>query len=201
MELDDLRSQWQKAPATSPPAADFTRLVSTASRGLIDRMRRNAWAEVIATPIAALLPLLLPLDSAFRWLYIGVMVVLVAVMAVYYGRQLRVLRQMSRADVSLRGHLQVLCAGLRQLLRFYYHLTLWTGPVTLALVTAYYVGHELGRPAGPRWLVLGLVVAAVAGLGVLFQFIIIRFTRWYLQRLYGQHLDRLEGQLHELDEA
>ena len=200
MELDDLRRHWQQAPATAPPPTDLTRLAGKASRGLIERMRRNAWAEVIATPFAALLPLLLPLDQRFRLLYIGVMVVLVGIMAVYYGRQLRVLKQMSRADVSLRGHLQVLCAGLRQLLRFYYRLTIWTGPVTLALVTGYYVGHELGRAGGPRWPVLGLVLGVVAVLGVLFQFGVIRGTRWYLQRLYGRHLDRLEGQLRELDE-
>jgi len=37
-------------------------------------------------------------------------------------------------------------------------------------------------------------VGAVVQVGVVY------FTRWYMQRLYGQHLDRLEGQLQELDE-
>jgi hypothetical protein len=43
--------------------------------------------------------------------------------------------------------------------------------------------------------VLAMVIGAACQAGVIY------FTRWYLQRLYGQHLDRLEGQLRELDDS
>ena len=198
MELDDLRGQWRQAPV---PPTDLARLLGKAPLGLIDRMRRNVWAEIIAAPFAALLPLLVLSDATFRWLYLGVMAVLTGIMAVYYGRQLRLLRQMEQAETSIKGHLQVLCAGLRQLLHFYYRLTIWTGPTTLLLVLGYYLGKELRRPTGPHWLAMGIVTGVVLVLGVAFQFGIIRFTHWYLQRLYGQHLDRLEGQLRELEEG
>jgi hypothetical protein len=58
----------------------------------------------------------------------------------------------------------------------------------------------MGRAAGPHWTQLGVVVALVLVVGLIFQFGIIHFTRWYLQRLYGRHLDRIEGHLHELSE-
>ena len=45
-----------------------------------------------------------------------------------------------------------------------------------------------------------LIVLNVLVFGVVVQVGVVYFTRWYLQRLYGQHLDRLESQLRELDE-
>ncbi|NML68089.1 hypothetical protein HHL22_23060 [Hymenobacter sp. RP-2-7] len=199
MELDDLRRQWQQSEPAPP--ASLAHMLGKAPLGLIERMRRNAWAEIIAAPVFVLLPLLLLPGGLFRWLYIGVMVVLVAIMGAYYARQLRLLRQMEQAEVSIKGHLQVLCAGLRQLLLFYYRLTIWTGPLTLLVVLGYYLGHELARAAGPRWPLIGYVAGATLLLGVLFQLGVIRFTHWYLQRLYGRHLDRLESQLRELNEG
>ena len=201
MELDDLRRQWQQAPAVPQvPPAELRLLLSQQSTSLIAKMRRSVWGEIIASTVLAFFPLLFLHNAFFQRLYIGVLVLMVGVFGYYYTRQLSLLKQMGQADVSIRGHLQVLSAGLRQLLRFYYHLTLWTGPVTLLLVLGYFVGKELHRAAGPRWTQLGVVVALVLVVGIIFQFGIIYFTRWYLQRLYGRHLDRLEGQLRELDE-
>ena len=201
MELDDLRRQWQQpAPAAGPSPFTYSRLPTQLPGHLVAKMRRNVWGEIVAAPFAALLPLLLLPGGTFRLLYSGVIVLLTVVTGILYARQLRLLRQMGRTDTSIKGHLQVLCAGLRQLLRSYYLLTIWVGPLTLLLVLGYYVGRELARPAGPRWLELGVVTSLVLVLGLIAQFGVIRLTRWYLQRLYGQHLDRLEGQLRELDE-
>ena len=36
--------------------------------------------------------------------------------------------------------------------------------------------------------------------GALLQVAAVYGTRWYVQRLYGQHLDRLEGLLRELEQ-
>ena len=202
MELDDLRRQWQQAPAVPQvPPAELRLLLSQQSTSLILKMRRSVWGEIVASTVLAFFPFLFIHSAGFRWGYAGVIALMVVVFGYYYTRQLSILKQMGQADVSIRGHLQVLSAGLRQLLRFYYYLTLWTGPVTLLLVLGYYVTKEIDQPTGPRWTQLGVVVSLVLVLGVIFQFGIIYLTRWYLQRLYGRHLDRLEGQLRELDES
>ena len=202
MELDDLRRQWQQAPAAPPvPPADLHVVPGQQSGSLITQMRRSVWGEIIASTVLTLFPLLFIQHAGFQRLYVGVVVLMVGVFGYYYARQLSLLRQMGQADVSIRGHLQVLCAGLRQLLRFYYYLTLWMGPVTLLLVLGYYAAREMNRAAGPRWTQLGVVVSLVLVLGLVCQFGIIYFTRWYLHRLYGRHLDRLEGQLRELDDS
>jgi len=70
----------------------------------------------------------------------------------------------------------------------------------MLFMLGFYLGKELHRAAGPRWLLVGIVAALALIIGAACQVAVIRFTRWYLQRLYGQHLDRLESQLRELDE-
>ena len=202
MELDDLRRQWQQAPAAAAPVLpDIGLLLKQQSTSLIERMRRSVWMEILASALLTLLPLPFIQATAFLWWYVGAMTLLASVLGYCYARQLALLSRMAQAEVSIRGHLQVLCAGLRQLLRFYYYLTLWLGPSTYVLMLGYGVSRELSRAAGPRWQQLGILMSLALVLGVIFQVGIVYFNRWYLQRLYGQHLDRLEGQLRELDDV
>ena len=170
-------------------------------------MRRNArWEIVLMAVLAAftigflpyipelgLLPYLL-LSLALGMLY-------------YYYRVLGVLRQMSENAGSVRSHLVQLCVGLRHLLRFNYHLTLAMVPITMVVTLGLPLGRELAyisrqlRANEPvHWGRLLLLAGIILVAGGLVQVLVIPVTRWSLQRLYGRHLDRLEGQLRELDE-
>ena len=204
MELDELRRHWRESPSSPITSLTaLTGLLGKSTTSMVDRLRRNLWNEMVSSGLTALLmPLSFPmLPHGVVLGLAGALGLPVLALGVYYYQQFQLLKRMGQTDVSLRGHLYALCAGLRQLLRFYYNLTLWTGPVTLIVVLSYYLAREIERPAGPRWPKLSLVVAAALVLGVLVQAGITRFTRYYLQRRYGQHLDRLEGQLRELDDS
>jgi hypothetical protein len=200
MELDDLRRQWQQPEPAATSLLICSRPPTQPPGNLIAKMRRNVWGEIIVSVVLACLPLWILSSATFTRFYLGGLVLLIGVLSYYYARQISLLNQMARPDVSIRGHLLVLCAGLRQLLRLYYLLTIWLGPLTLTLILGYYVGQEIARPTGPRWLELGVVTSLVLVLGLIAQFGVIRLTRWSLQCLYGRHLDRLESQLRELDE-
>ena len=125
----------------------------------------------------------------------------------YYYRVLGALRQMTETGNSVRSHLVRLCAGLRQLLRFNYRLTLAMVPITIVVTLGMPFGQELvrtgqqlGHQEQVRWGPLLLLASIVLAEGVLVKVLLMPYTRWWLQRLYGQHLDRLESQLRELDE-
>jgi hypothetical protein len=64
----------------------------------------------------------------------------------------------------------------------------------------YFVGKELARPTPFRWKMLLIIGGVMLVLGGLLQVLAVYGTRWYMQRLYGQHLDRLEHSLQELNE-
>jgi hypothetical protein len=202
MELDDLRRQWQRPqPATDPPALNTTelrQLLAQQSGSIITRLRRNAKIEV------AINYALLPLAVGLAWLapvlwvrLFGGLLGLVALVCIFYfHRKLGLLRSMSDPAGDLRGHLLRLTSGLRALIRFYYRLTLAMIPLTLLLMGIMSVTSVLAVVTPTKiWLLAALLTA----LGCVIYLPIAHSTRRYLHWLYGQHLDRLEGQLRELD--
>ncbi len=204
MELNDLRRQWQQ-PEPSAAALSAIQLRALLARqrdNLADKMRRNArWEMALAVLMAGLMLggfVLLP-KAVYR-LYTGFSLLLMLVLVYYYYRLLAMLRQMDQPGSSVRRHLTQLCAGLRQMLRFNYKLTLWVLPWTLILIYGFFTGQLLAGKAKYSWQAWAVAGGVLLVLGAVVQVGVVYFTRWYMQRLYGQHLDRLEGQLHELDE-
>ncbi|GAB3722784.1 hypothetical protein GCM10027594_03610 [Hymenobacter agri] len=204
LELDELRRQWQQpAPADAPPLgrAELDGLLAHRSGNLIEKMRRNARLEMaytalfgLATPVVFLLAHN-PLVKAEAVL----LLVLVLVMLRYYARKLRMLGLMLRADTNVRENLVRLCRGIREMLRFYYRLSIWAAPWTLVLMYGYHIGRALARGEVFSGELLWFGAGLFAG-GGLVQIGIVYLTRWFQQRLYGRHLDRLEASLRELDE-
>ncbi len=204
MELDDLRRQWQRPqPTTDPPAlnaSELRQLLAQKSSSIIAKLRRNARVELalnygilaIATPVAALAPVL--------WVRLfGGLLGLVALICIFYfHRKLRLLRSMGDPTGNLRGHLLRLIGGLRILIRFYYRLTLAMIPLTLLLMGVMSVTSVLKVVTPTK---IWLLVAVLTGLGFIMYLPVAHSTKRYLHWLYGQHLDRLEGQLRELDET
>jgi hypothetical protein len=205
LELDDLRRQWQQPETTLPPVspAELGGILSHHTGGLVEKMRRNTWYEVVFT---LLIVAVVPFYAGRSWgkalelMLAASMLLVSAILLVNYYRQLQLLRRMGQPDIQVRAHLVALCAGLRQRLRFYYRLTVGTVPYMLLLLWAFHLGKELARPGAFNWKFIGLLAAAYVVLGAVVQVIIVYATRWYLQRIYGRHLDRLEASLHELDE-
>lgn len=209
MELDELRRHWQQpelvAAPPLPTGSELSALQKGRTAGLVDKMRLAARLEAGFTVVLGVgLLLALPqVHGTLKALHRGYIVLslgLVAVLLLYYYRMLGILRRMLEPADSVRGHLSALAQGLRQLLKFYYRLTLAAGPASLLVGFAYYVGRELARTQPVRWVFLGGLALALLLMGALIQVGAVYFMRWYLQRLYGCHLDRLESQLRELDE-
>jgi len=204
MELDDLRRQWRQPEPVAVPtpltAAELTQLVAQRSGSILAKLRRNARLELsvnyvilpIALAIAGLAPVL--------WLRLsgGTIALLAAVCIYYFYRKLGLLRTMDEPADDLRGHLLRITRGLRALVHFYYRLTLATIPATM-LLCGLMALHELPKLRAP--LQAALVLGAMQVLGALLYLPTKHTTIRYLQRLYGQHLDRLEDQLRELDDS
>lgn len=209
MELDNLRRQWQQSvPAATAPAipdaAELARLLARASATPVAKMRRNAWLE-IAVVVAGLagsgIALLVTRDGYYLAMaaWLGLVCVL---SGFYFHRKLAVLRSFDAASSgAVRAHMQQQLNSLRSLLKLYYQATMWSIPAscTVGMVA---LGWRMAQRLSGEKLLLALGALAVGYLlvGTLIYFGIRRFTTWYLQRLYGQHLDRLTGQLRELDE-
>lgn len=206
MELDDLRRQWHQPEPMAPAALTASQLHALLARqrgGLVAKMRRNVhWDTGLAVAISLLaLAAVLPgAGTAPTLLFAGVLALLVLLILYFYYRMLAVLRQMDETTGSVRSHLLLLGTGLRRLLRFYYYLSLAAAPLMLCLLYGFVVGRELARAGNFRGSLLLGVGTALLVLGAVLQVAVVRGSRWWVHRLYGQHLDRLEANLRELNE-
>lgn len=205
MELNDLRRHWQQPEpaAAALSAAQLRELLARQRGGLVDKMRRNArWEMALAVLFAVLLLVGLTRTHEVVFRLCAVFsLILMLVLVYYYYRLLAMLRQIAEPGSSVRSHLVQLCAGLRRMFRFNYKLTLWILPYMILLVYGFFTGRLLAGKATYTWQTLVLAGCIVLVLGGVIQVGIVYVTRWYMQRLYGQHLDRLEGQLQELEET
>ncbi|WP_223648784.1 hypothetical protein [Hymenobacter psoromatis] len=203
MELDDLRRQWQQSEPVAFPTrlttAELTQLVVQRSGSILAKLRRNARLELGVNYALLLSSLTIAVWAPVFWLRLfgGLLALIAGVCIYYFYRKLGLIRTMDEPADDLRGHLLRITRGLRSLVQLYYRLTLATIPVTM-LVCGLIALHESPKLRTP--LQVGLVLGAMQLLSILLYLPIKYTTMRYLQRLYGQHLDRLEGQLRELEE-
>ena len=205
MQLEDLRRTWQHPlpPAVEPPIDEraLTDMLARQSDGPVDRLRRNARVEVVLNLCVILGSLaLMGFSPKPIWRVYGLQVVFLSLICLHYlHRKLRLLAGMAEHEGDLRGHLIRITTGIRSLVRFYYNFSL--ALTSVALLSGFLMGvFYRGAPRFPfSSTKFALSLGVLIVVGAAFYWVISRFTRWYLQRLYGQHLDRLESLLQELE--
>ncbi|GAA4495695.1 hypothetical protein GCM10023172_07830 [Hymenobacter ginsengisoli] len=203
MELDDLRRQWRQPEPPAVPAAlsmaELRQLLAQQSGSIVAQLRRNARLEmginysilVVSLLIAGLAPVL--------WvrLFGGLLALIAVVCIFYFRRKLGLLRSMSDPGGDLRAYLLRLTIGLRTLIQFYYRLTLATLPVSCLLMGFMALTTTNKTVTTTKIWIVSAVLAVLCGVLYLPT---AHTTKRYLHWLYGQHLDRLEGQLRELND-
>jgi hypothetical protein len=203
MELDDLRRQWRQAEPLKASGilstSELTELLARQSSGVVEQLRRNARLELRINYGVLVASILLVARASELWLRLfgGVLALLAVVCIFYFYRKLGLLRSMDYSAGDLRAHLTRMASGLRSLIQFYYRLTLAMIPVSVSIMGLMAVSEAHTKLTPTK---LWVISALLVGLAVFLYLPTAHFTTKYLQRLYGQHLDRLEGQLRELDE-
>ena len=203
MQLEDLRQSWLNPPGKLAPISTTQLHKLLASRpGLVEKMRRNArWETAFAALLTLTGPIIWATSTAVLYkVYGGIILLLGIGMLYYYYRMFAVLNQMRLVEGNVRGHLQQMAAGMRALLRFYYRLTLVVSPLMMLFNFGFFLSIELARPEPLRWQVLLKMAGVSVVAALLMQVFAVHVTRWFMQRLYGQHLDRLEANLRELND-
>jgi len=203
MELDDLRRQWQRPePASAPTTlsqAELRQLLARQSGGVIAQLRRNARVEMIINYSLLVVALATARLAPVLWvrLWGGLLALIALVCIFYFHRKLGLLRSMSDPTGNLRAHLLRLTNGLRALIRFYYRFTMAMLPVTCLLMGFMALSTTNKAVTTSKILIIAAVLVLLC---IVIYLPTAHTTKRYLHWLYGQHLDRLEGQLRELDE-
>ena len=202
MEIEDLKDIWKKQSEGFKPKAEteLAAMLKGKSTSIITRLKRNVWFELLLTSLGgvALLAYAFTLPSgSLKWTSISIPVLFV-IYSFYYLKKLQVLNRFDAGSDNLKASLQKLVHSLKGYLRFYKRSYSFLYPVYFffgLLFAAVERGadtffHQVARPE----IFITLVVGAI-GFFVFSSWL----TTWYLKKLYGNHLDKLEGLLQELE--
>jgi hypothetical protein len=213
MELESLKYIWRSletptAPSGRVASADqraLRALLQKRSVGLVSRMRRNLIGEgilLLVTYFPGILCYLLAFEgrlSAVSWL-LGFVA---AAFGAYYYRKYRLLGEMQCVTCQVRYNLARQVKTLKKYTRFYLFTGTGVIPVSFLLAYAiirwkfpsagsalYYRLHPLPWWANPIcWLILLIPIT----IGCYY------LNIWYVNKLYGQHIKKLQELLQEME--
>jgi hypothetical protein len=202
MELDELKDIWKKKDADfrPKPEAEIALMLKGSSRSVVDKLIRSVWFELIFTAVSgtALLIYALTLPSgALKWTSVSILAVFVGY-SFYYIKKLSVLKRFSRVENNIKENLVSLIETLGNYLKFYKrsYTILYPAYFCLALL---FGGIERGLDefllALTNWKTISYLVL-IAGL---FYVCSTWVVDWFLRKLYGNHLDKLQSLLNDLN--
>jgi amino acid transporter len=210
MELESLKYLWHTqggVGAGEPDSPAVLAMLQKKSRGPVARMRKNLLGEIIlvlVTYIPAVLFYLIDFGgrlSGISWLLLFLMVFL----AGYYYRKNKLLKEMQCATCRIKPNLELQVRVLRKYIRFY--LLAGTVMVPVTAILSYLIIHwKLNPPPGadlyyrmshPLWWknpVYWLALLAPFTIGIYY------LNAWYVNKLYGRHIRKLEELLREMND-
>lgn len=202
MEIEELKYIWQKQHEGFQPKdeSELARMLNGKSRSIIARLKRNVWFELIFTFVGGLAlfsyALTLP-EGGLKWTSISIPL-LFALYSAYYLKKLRLLNRFDPGNDHMKANLQQLVERLKGYLKFYkrsYSILYPMYFVLFLLFTAIEQGAAgfINRVSQPE-----IFITLLLGAGLFF-ICSTWLTSWYLKKLYGNHLVKLEGLLKELE--
>jgi hypothetical protein len=200
MELEDLKSIWKNSEHFRlKNEAEIASMLKGKSQSIIAKLKRSVWFELIFTIVASLgllvYALTLP-SGAPKWTSISILVLLVAY-SFYYVKKLKLLNRFDPASGNLKSNLENLIVNFSSYLKFYKRSYAILYPVYFCLGLLF-SALERGATEFFNTLVHTRTIIYLIILGGVFFLCSTSFTTWYLKKLYGNHLEKLKGMLHEL---
>lgn len=211
MELENLKQIWntQQMQAEDPVSAreDLLPILQKSSNGPVARMRRNLVCEVLLITITYI-PCIIFYAVEFngRLTPLSLLYVLLGVFfGGYYYRKMLLLNKMQCLSCVVRSNLAGQVASLKKYTRFYtlfgtliipiaaiytYTIVRWRLPLPTGTILYHRLNPSPWYDSPYFWLLLL----------VPFTILVYYLNRWYVKKLYGRHIEKLQEILREMDE-
>jgi hypothetical protein len=202
MEIDELKDIWRKESEgfARRNERELATMLKGKSSSIVSRLKRNVWIELSLTVLGGVgllgYAMMLP-DGYLKSISISILI-LFCLYAFYYLKKLRLLIQFDPGNDNLKGNLHLLITNLKGYLRFYKRSYTILYPVYFLLGILFSAIErgatgfisQISRTEVLIPLLLGAFVFFICSTWL---------TSWYLKKLYGNHLEKLEGVLRELE--
>ncbi len=203
MELDELKSIWKNTrPFPAKQAEEIAAMLKGSSNSIVAKLKRSVWFELTLTIVFGGIMLYyaftLP-SGAMKWSIVSLLILFLAYL-VYYVKKIQLLNHFDPSQQNIRENLENLIIDLKAYLQFYKTSYLVLYPVYFILgilFAALERGFDnfMHRLTDPQ-MILKLVL--LAGLIMTVSLV---FTNWYLKKLYGNHLEKLQSLLQDLKDS
>lgn len=184
----------------SKDETEIASMLNVTSKSVVNKLKRNVWMEMIftiITGIALLVYALMLEDGSMKWTCISILV-LFMVYSFYYTKKLSLLNRFDPGKGNLKKTLEVLIADLTGYLKFYRRSYAFLYPFYFILILVFGL-LERGTDEFVRILNKPEIIFYLIGAAIVFFICSIWFTRWYLKKLYGTHLQKLKDLLVDLE--
>ncbi|WP_207433727.1 hypothetical protein [Sabulibacter ruber] len=205
MKLDSLKDTWKAYAAQTAAAHQVTEhqiagLLKVRTENAVTKLKRNIYFELAVQAFTVLLfgacAILVKVDVAFQALCVIIMVVCLPFLGYFWAR-LSYVKTLNVTTANLRATLRNLIEMLTSLTRLYFWTNMLLAPIGLAAGQLAYLKLAKGiNISHLPWeqmylrLILGFVIGAVLGYF---------FLKWYIRKMFGDHLKALKAAYCELE--
>ncbi|MFT3846065.1 MAG: hypothetical protein QM725_13505 [Lacibacter sp.] len=208
MELEQLKEMWNSADEQhkASSAEELQALLRKKSQSPIAKIKRNLFAELVV--IAILYPLIIAyyfLNFSGGMLALPVLLFVIGVAYIfYYVQKNKLLKKMECNTCEVKANLKMQMQTLEKYVRFYLLAGTAITPFTMIVascIVLFYSPQSQQYPSAlqsKQFLIMfaGILAAVTIILTIPIYFI----NKWYVRKLYGQHIERLKSIVDEMDE-
>jgi len=216
MELDSLKDIWKDLDEKDLRAGSevpITSMLHKKSRSPVAKMKRNLFWEMGALIVCYSLAIWYYV-TAWKGIYweVAVLLFLVGLFGMfYYMRKYKLLNEMQCVSCEVKSNLQRQLTTLEKYVHFYFNSSIILTPAAYfvaGLIVMFKAPADNGvtriETAVPelgdsfpeyRWFIMFVTIGVVLTIGVYY------FSRWAINRLYGQHIKKLKELVHQMEET
>lgn len=209
-ELEDLKNIWSKTIEKDVgqqvvEQEKIRALLNKKSTNIIDRVRKNLFGEIILFFVCLLLVASVPVFLRTKEVTVLCVVVICFIFIpylIYYIKKYNELKRFFSYNQDIKTSLELLIIQLDKYLNIYF----W-GSLLLTPISGFLSGFAILYEMKALGFLIYFDVFSSATLSMILSFALLLtlvsypIMKWYIRKLYGQHVEKLKDCLRELNES
>lgn len=199
MELEQLKEIWSNVESKQPgpSASELQAMLQKKSQSPIAKMKRNLTWELIT--ILVFYSITIFSLRHYEKIFVSLTILLLIIgllFGIYFYFKYRLLHSMECLTCEVKSNLQMQLQTLEKYVRIYFVFGNLLTPIVF-FVTGFitYMQRDGELTISPLrfWIIFSII-------GILFSVAVYFLNKWYLHKLYGQHIRKLKDILHDMEE-
>lgn len=200
MELDNLKEVWQADAGNTLPGIkeDILLMLQKKSRSPITKIKRNLRGEMMVVVVLYSASIIYYIISnKGRYWELALMLFLMGMLFMfYYYRKNKLLQEMECVTCEVKSNLERQVSMLGKYIRFYFVAG------TLLTPIAYFTAGLIVLYKSPGFSIAGTqFLSWFIGIGIVLSILVYFLNIWYVNKLYGRHLNKLKELLQQMEES